>query len=316
MLGIELLNNTGMRFIGDKNVLEKEEKTIIVVGVARGGTSLVAGALHHLGVFGGERSVPPVFEDVKLATAYEQDDKQQVEETISLYNQEHSVWFYKRPSSIHYVKKLMEQVRNPVFMFIFKDIFAIANRNTISMKLDVVEGLGRAYKDYGMMLEFIQKHKPNGFLLSYEKVMENKDSFIEALVEVVGKQKISPEQKQKALDFIEPNPKAYLDSSRTTKSMGRIGSVADNKVIGWAKYAYNNKPATVELYINDVFIAQKKANDFRPKLLEDKVHPTGHCGYVFELEEGTLKSGDKVQVKVQDDVRFLNGSPWVVKIIN
>ena len=314
MFGIELLNNTGIQFIGNKSSLEQEEKTLVVVGIARGGTSLVAGTLHHLGVFTGDRSRPPVFEDVRLAEAFEKGDFQEAKLIIDDYNEKYKQWSFKRPAAINYIDKLHSMCRNPIYLFIFKDIFAVSNRNNISMKSDVVSGLKKAHDDYAKVVNFISNNDLNGFFFSYEKVMANKDAFVDVLVDVVGKKNVSEEQKLSALTFIEPNPKEYLNASRVTRGQGQIGSVEETKVIGWAKYVHSHKPGTVELYVNNELVATAIAKDFRQGALDNNIHPTGHCGYMFDLTNSPLKEGDIVSVKLEDEVNFLNNSNQVFKL--
>ena len=306
-MGIELLNNNGIQYIGKKEALEAEHKTLIVIGVARGGTSLISGSLDHLGVFTGERSVQPVYEDVKLARALENRSFEEAQTIIEAYNN-HGTWSFKRPSSIDYIAELNKLCRNPVYLIVFKDIFSISNRNTISMKSDVIKGLRNAHENYAKILSFISTESPNAFLLSYEKVMGNKEFFIDTLVDLIDKKKVSPSQRESALNFIEPNSKAYLDASRITKSIGEIGSVEKNTVVGWGKYLHSNEPATVELYINNVLVSSKKAKDFRQHTLDSKKHLTGYCGFIFDLSQIPLQNSDVVSVKLKDDVLFLKGS--------
>jgi len=313
MTGIELLNNTGIQFIGNQEKLKNDKKTFIVVGVARGGTSLIAGTLNHLGIFGGDASSAPVFEDMKLAMAFEKNHIVKAGNIIKEYNEKHTTWYFKRPASINYNDKLDKMCRNPIYLFIFKDIFSVSNRNSISMKLNIIRGLKKAHDDYSKIIEFISQNNLTGFLFSYEKIMLNKNSFVDTLIEIIGIKNIREEQKISALNFIEPNPKAYLDASRITKSKGQIGGVEETKVSGWGKYAYSHEPAEVELYINDKLIATTIAKDFRQHLIDDKIHPTGHCGYHFDLRHAPLKDGDKVAVKVKDDIIYLRNSNQIFK---
>ena len=309
-MSIELLNNNGIQYIGENKALLAKERTLIVVGVARGGTSLIAGTLDHLGVFTGDKSRQPVFEDVHLSLPLEKNDFSTAQSIIDQYNIK-EVWAFKRPSAINYLEQLDKLCRNPIYLIVFKDIFSVSNRNSISMKTDVVSGLKKAHEDYAKILKFIGNNNPNAFLLSYEKIIGNKEFFVETMIDLIGKEQISPEQKESALAFIEPNPKNYLDASRITKSIGRVGSVEKTRIIGWGKYLHSNKPATVELYINDQLIATKVAQDFRQNAFDKKIHPTGNCGYLFSLQDSPLKNGDKVSVKLTDDVVFLNNSNYI-----
>lgn len=314
MTGMKLLENSGIQYIGDKKVLDLEEKTLIVVGIARGGTSLVAGAIDKLGVFTGEQSNEPVFEDVKLATAYENKDYKLAKQIISEYNIKHKIWSFKRPAAVDYLEKINQDCRNPIYMFIFKDIFSIANRNNISMKSDILKGLNNAFTDYKKILTFIDKNSVNGFLLSYEKIMQNKTNFIDVLKSVVGENLVSEEQYKSALDFIEPNPKKYLDATRITKSTGVIDIVNTETISGWAKYVHNlNKSPEVELIVNGKVAMKVIADTFRADLKEKKLHNSGMCGFKIDIKELNISSGDIISVKVVDDVEFLKNSNWKIK---
>ncbi|WP_201616718.1 hypothetical protein [Psychrobacter immobilis] len=308
MMGIELLNNSGIKYIGSESALQATEKTLIVVGVARGGTSLVAGTLSNLGVFSGTLSNAPVFEDVRLSSAFESGNLKLAEQVISEYDRSNKVWVFKRPSIINYLEEVHTRVRNPVYLFIFKDIFSIANRNSISMKLDILNGIEKAHNDYSKILSFIKRHEINGFLLSYEKIMNNKEQYVDNMVSLVGLDSVSNDIRSKALNFIEPNPQGYLNASRITRSIGNIGRIEETRVIGWGKLLHTETPVEVELFINDKLIKTQTANQLRKHLIAEKVHSTGKCGYCFDLSERPLRKGDKVAVKVKDDVLFLENS--------
>lgn len=309
-MSLELLNNSGIEFIGDKTCLENENKTLIVLGIARGGTSLIAGALDNLGIFGGERSVKPVFEDVKLAEAFENKNFNEAYEIIQSYNSKNNIWYFKRPASIEYFDKLNKSCINPIYLIVFKDIFSVSNRNSISMKTDLVKGINKAYEDYGKLLKIMSKEDINAFLFSYEKILQNKDTFINTLVNIIGKN-ISAENIESALRFIEPNPKEYLNASRITRGIGNIGTINSEIVMGWARHLHNETPVFVELYINDILTKEILANDFRQHLVDLGKHSTGNCGFMFNLKDILIKEGDIISVKVKDDVIYLNGSNFV-----
>lgn len=306
-MGLDKLNNYGIEYIGNRKVIEEKEKTLVVIGVARGGTSLIAGTLDKLGIFTGESSRAPVYEDVLLAELFEKGNFSDAKKVIDAYNSKHKIWLFKRPSIIDYIYDVNKLFRNPIYLIIFKDIFSISNRNSISMNNELLEGLNRAHNDYSKILSFINQNKINGYLLSYEKIMQNSENFVETMSALIGTD-IDKTKREEAIRFIEPNPKAYLDASRLTKSIGRIGSIEKKRVIGWGKYLYSNEIGMVELYVNNKLIASIEAKDFRQHTLDKNIHPTGHCGYYFDLSKSPLSDGDVVSVKLSKDVIFLNGS--------
>lgn len=261
-MAIENLYNTGIKTIGDESALQAEQKTIIVVGPARGGTSLVAGALSHLGVFTGSGSTAPVFEDVRLAGAAEHGAVAQVRAIVSDYDAAHDIWAYKRPGIIDDFGKIHDTVRNPVYLFIFKDIFSMANRNSISMNLDVMNGLNVALEGYRKIIGFIERRNPSGLLLSYDRVIQNKEAFLDVLSQLVAPQPVSEEQRAAALAFIDPNPQAYLNASRVTRGVGNVKSLSASEISGAAHYAAApHRPVVVDISVNGTTVAEVTAQD-------------------------------------------------------
>jgi len=298
---IEKLHNEGIAFFGDRKKLEEKQKTFVVLGVARGGTSVISGTLDCLGVFTGERSREPGYEDTLLAEAIEKADVKEMQAIIKKYDDEHAIWSFKRPSLIDSVEKVHSYFRNPIYLVVFKDIFAIANRNSISMKQDVLVGIEKAQKDYSKIINFLKGHKElNYFTFSYEKIMHKKELFVDTLADIVGRENINKYKIRKTLDFIEPNPSKYLDVSRNTKSVGRVEEITTDSVTGWGKYVIKDEPATVELWINDKVINSMMANQ-QHKLKDG-------YGFSFDLSDVDVGEQDKIAVKLMEDVLFLNGS--------
>jgi hypothetical protein len=281
---------------------------VIVSGVARSGTSLVAGALHHLGVFMGAAG-PPVYEDVKLSRDLEMEAFEKARNRISSYNDEHAVWGWKRPSAVNYLDTVDQIFPNPFYIFVFKDLFSIANRNRISMNADLITNMQQVYHQLGGIIDFIRKAKPLAMLVAYDKVLLEREMFIQTVCEFVGLEP-SEEQIQAAMDFIRPNPSDYLDLARNTKAKGFLGKVEEKRVIGWARAVYNEMPIKVELFVNDQKIADTTANLFRDDLKKKKIHPTGRIGFRFDLrDEQKLKKGDVVRVRAENEVNDLIFSP-------
>lgn len=256
-MAIENLYNTGIKKIGDEAAFQADQKTIIVVGPARGGTSMIAGALANLGVFTGAGSNAPVFEDVRLAGAAENGKVADVRAVVSEYNAAHDVWAYKRPGIIDNFGKIHDTVRNPLYLFIFKDIFSMANRNNISMNMDVVNGLNVALEGYQKITGFINRRNPSGLLLSYDRVVQNKEAFIDVLTQLVTPQATTEEQRAAALEFIDPNSQAYLNASRVTRGAGEVSTLSATEISGTAHYvAAPDRPAVVDIAVNGESVAQ------------------------------------------------------------
>ncbi|MEJ6122028.1 hypothetical protein MT390_09140 [Vibrio sp. 2-Bac 85] len=297
-MSLDSLTNKGMVVLHPSN--KELQKTIIVVGVARGGTSIVAGALKHLGVPMGN-ACAPVFEDTRLSFAFEKQSKEKFEQVITDYNEKQDVWAWKRPSSLNDLSRIAKKLRNPHFIFVFRDLLSVANRNTISMKQGVVGGLDAAFNDYKKILRFLNKSSHPALLVSSEKAVKHKQSFVVALIEFADLQP-SEAQCQQSLNFITPNPSNYLRVSRIDNVIGW----ADKKQLqvglltGWAYRAHNKKQVNLTVYVNDKALKTISASEFNAAF-KGKVHPTGHCGFSINLLDYDVKPSDHIQVKAEGD---------------
>lgn len=306
----ESLTNKGISIIGEPTL--SCSNVIVVVGTARGGTSMVAGSMAKLGVFMGDQAVPPVFEDVKLSNCFEKQDFYAAQNIAEEYSRQHGLWGWKRPSSIEYLDDVHRVLGAPRYIFIYKDIMSIAQRNAISMLADIMPGLERALRQYASTLEFLRKQPVHAMMVSYEKAMAEPTNFVKELVQFCGFS-VSEEQLRQAAAFITPNPEHYLDASRITKAQGRLGGLANRRVYGWARLLHSKNPASVNLFMNDQKIGTVVANLPRPDLME---RFNQACAYNFELPEGVVvKAGDVLRARVVNEVADLENSPFTVSSI-
>lgn len=271
---------------------------------------MIAGALHHLGVFMGDRAAPPVFEDVALSELFEAggDKSQEIARLVSAYDQKTPLWGWKRPSSINYLERVDAALGKPLYIFVFKDVFSIANRNNISMSSEVVSGMKRALSEYSKALAFIEQFGPKALLVSYDKAVLYPEEFVTELERFAGLS-VSEEQHAKTVEFIKPNPADYLDMSREGKSEGFIDFCSYELVRGWARYLYNRKAAPVEIYVNGNLSGRVLANGYRDDL---QAAFSQDCAFQFEFSE-RLSADDEVKVKVEGEIYELRKSPIILE---
>ncbi len=304
---LDILVNRGFHELRACNSLS--ERTVIVLGVARGGTSMVAGALSTLGVYMGDGINDVVYEDLTFSRAVESRDQLQVRTIINDRNKRYPIWGWKRPASLYYINNLESHFRNPVYVVVFRDVFAIANRNRISMSTDVIHNMRRSLQEYLKLIEFLAESSAPCLLVSYDKALNNKEAFVRQLAKFVG---VDDEKSvQRAISSIRPASARYLDGTRTTRSVGCVDKVSVDCICGWARYRRTQNPIKVQLLINGQEVMQTKADMFRPDVLVAGRHPTGRCGFSFALpEELRLQYGVEVRVRAVGDVRDLNNSPY------
>jgi hypothetical protein len=304
MVDIQALINTGTLVM---RPAQSPQSTVIVLGAARGGTSMAAGALSHLGVFMGDK-LSVVFEDAALSAAVEKSDDAALSRLIDLRNAAFPIWGWKRPAAIRYLPGIEAYFRNPCYVVVFRDVFAIANRNRISMLSDVMSNMRTTLAHYVRILDFIESRTAPCMLVSYEKAMLDRAAFVDALSAFVG---IGTAQtRQLAVDSIQASPEDYLKGSRITDSNGAVNRVEARHVAGWAMYKRVLRPAQVTLMVNGQEVAQAIANRMRPDVHRRNIHPTGKCGFVFEIPaDRALRAGDEIRVRAVGDIKDLRGSP-------
>ncbi|WP_444906314.1 sulfotransferase [Microbulbifer sp. SSSA008] len=304
----EMLINKGVEVFIPASTMKC--RTIVVVGVARGGTSIVSGALHALGLPMGEKCYPPVFEDLRLSLAFEGRSDEHFSEVIAKYNEANPSWGWKRPSTLKRLDFISARLRNPHFIFVFRDIFSVANRNSISMKSDINDGLQDALNSYRLMIDFLQKTESPVMLVSSDKIVRHKNEFVEKLIDFAGVE-ASGLQRKKALNFISPDPQEYLDKTRITKSRGdvNVDLLKTGLLRGWARGVHHVNPVVVDVEVNGKKIASTEASIYREDLDQPSVHPTGECGYEIDLKTLGVTPTDIINVRVQDDVNPLNSKP-------
>lgn len=292
------LTNKGVVHVNPS--LSEKEKTIVVVGVARGGTSIVAGSLKYLGLFMGN-ACDPVFEDMRLSLAFEKQSKEKFEAVITDYNQKHELWAWKRPSSLNDLPRIAKKLRNPHFVFVFRDLLSVANRNKISMKQSVVSSLDAAFNDYRKIVTFIKKTSHPTLLVSSEKAVTHKKEFIDSLIDFAGLKPTS-EQVEQAVAFISPEPSSYLKVSRIDRVIGWLDTkkLQTGLLFGWAYQLQDKAKVNLSIFVNGKLLKIVSASEHHQGF-KGEIHPTGKCAFSLNLAEFGISPDDFIEVKAQGD---------------
>jgi len=295
--------------------IPRAEKTVIVLGVARSGTTMVASVLEALGVQMGEK-LGPVFEDVALSKAIEQRDLKCLGDILEKRNRQHVIWGWKRPSALKYYDVWKDRFRNPYVIVIFRDPFAIANRNRISMMSDLFKNMKQSAKQNAELITVLEKKNFPLLLCSYEKVLGSPERYVQAVDGFLGLD--VSERWDYAASKINPGPRRYLQSSRVTHSKGRLSIVNNKTCRGWAYYTkLPVRAAKVQVFINGVLFDVVDAKIPRHDLKEKGIHPTGQCGFRLDWPDDVAPEvGDWVDVRVEGDIESLDGSPMQVSDAN
>jgi hypothetical protein len=115
------------------------ERTIVIFGAARSGTSMVASIAHDLGI--ATNHTTPTFEDRVLGRAADAGDWPRVKRAIERRNSAHQAWAWKRPRLTEYFDTVRPWLRNPRLIATFKNPMGISRRKEATRQDGYLEAL-------------------------------------------------------------------------------------------------------------------------------------------------------------------------------
>ncbi len=183
------------------------QKTVIVLGVSRGGTSMVAGLLSMLGVSMGKTLSAGSHED----PAFHSHDVATLRALIAERNAEHELWGWKYPHTLDYLGRIHGQLRNPHFVVIYRDVMSVAQAFQRADGTALKVALKDAHKRYDKLTRFCLDCDDPLLTISYEKAINNPNALLRELSRFCGVS-MSLELKARCLQFIEPGRYAALKS--------------------------------------------------------------------------------------------------------
>ncbi len=127
-----------------------------MLGVPRGGTSMIAGLLRLIGIPMGERIDVASNEDLDFPEARASGPA--LSELIRRRNEQFEVWGWKDPLSYTYFEQVLTYLRNPHIIAIFRDPVAVALREQIDMGFDFLNQLDSAIQGYSQIASLLRKH--------------------------------------------------------------------------------------------------------------------------------------------------------------
>lgn len=310
------MENIGIRIMGEPP-RHHGPISIIVVGLNRSGTSAIGAALHALGVHLGDKFHPPIYEDSELAHAFREKRWRHLQGIIRAYEAGHSRFAWKLPDSHKHLARIHRYFTNPRYIFVYRDIFAIALRRESALKTETTTSLTRCLESYAAIVKFIKEHKPYGLHVSYEKLLQNKRIFAQLLCRFC-ELPADPDALASIESCITPSPDSYLhwtDAFEQGKRLERNGCAGhldvlnDRYAAGWAIDHNDSAPAKVAIAVNQQLRGRAVADLPRPDLVQARVSAHGMVGFHYEFGDRGIAKGDVVSVRIEDSDLELVGSP-------
>jgi hypothetical protein len=172
-------------------------ETVVIFGMTRGGTSMVAGAVRGFGYHLGEALLVNL-EDQDFV--YKTDE--QMKETIRSRNEAHCLWGWKYPIATEYLDRLLPYLRNPVFIVVTRDLTATAAALTRWDDRDQAGALSEAIIQSQRNLTLAIRHRLPTLYVSYEKASLDTDLFLTELECFLGRPLVV--ERERLLRFMAP----------------------------------------------------------------------------------------------------------------
>lgn len=282
----ESLNLGLLRFVDGRAVGAFERTrgpaTLIVSGIARGGTSMAAQALQRAGVFMGELVDDIVFEDIEFGALIEGGDLAGLDTAIARRDRVHRRWGFKRPNLFETLApEQLRRFRAPRLVLMVRDPVAIAQRNVIANLDDAAVALQEATERFSRLVGFALAAPCPVLLASYEKAVLFPEAFVDALLSLAGLQP-EPARRLDALRGIAANSETYR-SGALLRFEGHLDGVFDGWLTGWCCYRDRADPVVLDLLIDGAVVASTLADVYRPDVEAAGFHQGRH-GFAFSLE--------------------------------
>ena len=183
------------------------KRTFVVLGCPRGGTSLLAGALHHAGVYIGDFKANNRYEDPDFMTPPKLAHTASVKllPVIRSRNERFEYWGWKDPNTIYYIQNVAHLLEQPVFLFIYRDPMEIAKS---SAKHD-----GRSWEDQRQLLldvavthtkkiqQFQGTLKAGFHVFHLEQIHADPEKFVDDFIRILEPLAVD---REKLLGFVKP----------------------------------------------------------------------------------------------------------------
>lgn len=220
-------HNTGTMLIGSP-CSPSEPRTIVVAGLPRGGTTMTAICLSAMGLYLGTPPYPPrhFFEDPRFAALLHMEEPGKVDvprlrALIQRRNEEYPVWGFKFPLAINSLPILEQELRNPHFILVFRDVVAAASREKMAVGMDALYAMRRGLVLQSRMIEFAEASKAPCMLLSYEKTLQFPAEVVDLMAQWCGLHPTA-EQVEEARTSIRANSPIYISREDPTLDFATV----------------------------------------------------------------------------------------------
>lgn len=167
------------------------QKTFIVCGNFRGGTTAVAQLLDRLGIFMGEKMDPNNnCEDLEFQQLLLRDalDRTELDRLVGERNARRDIWGFKFPGAHLHMPEMLDCFRNPRVIFVFRDPYAVADSEQRRTGQDLHQMMERTVEYNLRMTRLLQSLSCPTHPVSFEQLLVRPAAVIDRLLAFLGVQ--------------------------------------------------------------------------------------------------------------------------------
>lgn len=307
--------NLGMMTLNADLIMAGPERSrsLIVTGVGRSGTSMVAGILRAFGVPMGPSDGLAVGEDQEFRAALLAFDFGQVRALVDRRCAEHAVWGLKFPSlQNHLHPPQLSLFPGARLIVVMRDTVATAARALLSDpdQTAAATALVNVAKQIVDIMQFAMNAPVPVLLLSYEKCVAFPRETLANVVAFAGLS-IDDAGMERALEAVQPNNPSYIRLFHSDH-YGFIDGIAGGHLVGWARAWSNDDPVRVDILADGRLVHSCVADEYRGDL-EHAGIAHGRFGFRIKLKPALLKGECTLQVFVVTRSEQIYGSKRTVR---
>lgn len=193
----------------DSTLAPGTPRTVVVLGIARGGTSMASGVLRGLGIYMGD-NLGFNHEDAKVQRIVNKQQFGRLGNLARSRDEEHDIWGFKFPEASLVMDRFHPELRNPHYVFVL--------RHPMSRGMSVVKRTGgqfstaitEALESYRAIFSFLDTVDAPVLLVNYELATEAGEDCAQQIAAFLGID-ASPETIERAAAMIVGEGGGYLN---------------------------------------------------------------------------------------------------------
>lgn len=183
-------------------------RTLVVLGVERGGTSMAAGVLRALGISMGARAGLN-HED----PGFLRDDPEQLKKAIRTRNQMNPAWGFKVPKASLQLPFYEENLRNPFYVVVYRNSLSVVDSWQQRGAGDALNVLDRIATYQSAILQHMRTSKAPVLLINYERAVADDTSIgqmVEEMAQFAGIE-LTEELRERAMSMVTGDGAGYVN---------------------------------------------------------------------------------------------------------